>query len=263
MSNIIKQSNPSDAAAQVVIGIKQIERQAPPASLPEEITPEQLLQLTRLEAEKLIQAAEDEANELRQQMMEEYESHQIKLEQMEQDLLNKRNADSEAAKAAGYEKGFKEGSAAGASQWDLKLKEAEKIILLSREAYNSHIESSERVIVEMASAVARKITGSALKEESVWVDYVKQLIKEVRETGEIKLYVHPDWYEKTIVYRDELKNILLGTTALYIYPDASLKEYGCVIESQFGKMDATLDSQLSEIKTALLDRLEGTDDEGR
>ena len=35
-------------------------------------------------------------------------------------------------------------------------------------------------------------------------------------------------------------------------PDVSVKDYGCVIRSSFGSIDARIDTQLSEIKRELI-----------
>ncbi|MFC0188896.1 flagellar assembly protein FliH [Fictibacillus aquaticus] len=265
MSNIIKQSFVSDNCLSnnnVIIGIKPIDLDQELDVI--ELTADELLQRNRAEAEQVRRAAYEEAEKLKKSMLQEYENHKEMLAQLESELRLKMAAETEASKSEGYEKGFKEGLASGLEQWKVRIQEAEKIVSLSQDAYNKHLESAEGVIIEMATAVAGKVTGIALKEdEAVWVSTVKQLIREVRETGEVKLYVHPDWYETTMTYRDEMKNMLLGTSALYVFPDSSLKEFGCVIESHFGKVDATLDSQLSEIKTILLERLEGASSESR
>jgi flagellar assembly protein FliH len=46
-------------------------------------------------------------------------------------------------------------------------------------------------------------------------------------------------------------------TELYIFPDDELEESSCIIESENGRMDASVDSQLQEIKVKLTELLEG------
>lgn len=42
----------------------------------------------------------------------------------------------------------------------------------------------------------------------------------------------------------------------YIYPDEELSEMDCIIESANGRIDASIDSQLEEIKNKLIELLE-------
>ena len=42
----------------------------------------------------------------------------------------------------------------------------------------------------------------------------------------------------------------------YIYPDDELEETSCIIESENGRIDASVDSQLEEIKIKLFEMLE-------
>ena len=55
-----------------------------------------------------------------------------------------------------------------------------------------------------------------------------------------------------------LSKDLFSFVSLYnIFPDDDLKETDCIIESTFGRIDASVDSQLHELKLKLLQILEG------
>ena len=48
---------------------------------------------------------------------------------------------------------------------------------------------------------------------------------------------------------------------LQIVPDSTVKDYGCVIRSSFGSIDARIDTQLSEIKRELIQLAHHSDEE--
>lgn len=78
----------------------------------------------------------------------------------------------------------------------------------------------------------------------------------MREQSEVKVYVHPFYYEMLVQQKDELRAVFNQPTDIFIYPDEQLTENGCVIETPFGRIDASVDTQLQQIKQQLLERLE-------
>ena len=57
--------------------------------------------------------------------------------------------------------------------------------------------------------------------------------------------------------KEELLSIFPQDTNLVIYPDSDLSEDSCLIESPSGRIDARIDTQLTEIKMNLIEFLEG------
>ncbi|MBU8907013.1 flagellar assembly protein FliH [Desertibacillus haloalkaliphilus] len=213
---------------------------------------EELLAQANQKAEQIIASA----NQNVEQLYKELEQQQ---EQAQQDVEQAMNE----AREAGYHDGFEEGNQAGKSEYSNLIQEAKQVIEASKKDYSERIEQSEPVIVELAIAVAEKIIGEALLEDQQkWESVVKQVIHEVREHREVKIYVHPSWYERTLQQKDELMTLLSYNDELFIYPDAQLADHGCVVESTFGRIDASVDSQLTEIKTRLLEKLK-EDSDGR
>ena len=51
----------------------------------------------------------------------------------------------------------------------------------------------------------------------------------------------------------------LTETEMYIYPDNDLAENACIIDTDGERIDASVDSQLHELKTKLFERFHGDD----
>ncbi|KRG09756.1 hypothetical protein ACA30_15010 [Virgibacillus soli] len=201
----------------------------------------------RNEAEKLIQQAEEQANIV---------IDNIKQQQEQWDFEKK-----ELTKSA-YEEGFQigvnEGRQQGFDQYKLKIEQAKQVTDQSKIEYEQYIRNSEIVILELAIASAEKIIQTTFAEEPErFLPLVKSALKEVRNSKEIQIHVNPAQYELLLAEKAELETIFPQDVECFIYPDVDLKEYGCQIESEHGRIDANISDQLVELKEKLLEILMG------
>ena len=210
------------------------------------------LQQAAKESAEIIEAAQLEAEVVRTQLNQEEEEVRRRLSDIQ-----------EEARQLGFEKGFEQGLEAGKSEYDGIIHEAREVVELSKQDYLKNVEKSEPVILELALAVAEKLIGNLLlSDEEYWKQVIKSAISEVKEQKEVRLYVHPDWYEKTLKHKDELENLLSQVKEFYIFPDAELAVTGCIVETPYGRIDASLDSQLAEVKKQLHEKLKENSHEG-
>src|SRR5690606_23765030 len=111
----------------------------------------------------------------------------------------------------------------------------------------------EPYIVDLTCSIAEKIIGKQLQlEPELIVDMIQRSLSRRREQGEITLCVAPKQLALMQGAREELMAAIDSQAELVIIPDISVKDYGCVIRSKFGSIDARIDTQLSEIKRELL-----------
>ncbi|MGE8079159.1 flagellar assembly protein FliH [Peribacillus loiseleuriae] len=221
--------------------------QGEPLHVQEHIITEQI-EAAKREAEALLKEAENKSNQILleiEQAKQYWENHE-KTEHMKQ------------AYDSGFAEGVHTGRSNGYDEWLDKINQASEIVESARQEYVKHIESSEAMILELAIAVAEKIIDQKLEESSeAFLSIVKRTIKEARNYREIQLHIHPVHYEEIIEQKEELEAMFTKEMALIIYPDPELSEDSCLIESANGRIDASIDSQLREIKDKLVDLLEG------
>ncbi len=56
--------------------------------------------------------------------------------------------------------------------------------------------------------------------------------------------------------KQEIEQTIGNQASLSIFPNKELAKYSCIIETPFGQIDASIDTQLTELKTKLIDLLE-------
>lgn len=189
----------------------------------------------------------------KQAWIEEKKQQQLQVEEIIEIRANQ-------AEEEGFNQGYAKAVDEVRQEYSSLIKQAQETINIAKVDYLKKIEESEAVVLELSLSIAQKVIGKTLSvNDSSWVELLKKAVSEVREHEEVKIYVHPAWYEVTLFHKRELQDIALHTRDLLIYPDEHLQENGCVIETPYGQMDASLDSQLLEMKKSLFEKLrEGT-----
>ncbi|MBS2968983.1 flagellar assembly protein FliH [Metabacillus sp. KIGAM252] len=162
----------------------------------------------------------------------------------------------EQARESGYQEGLTYGRQDGYQQFSQAIYQANQLVELSRADYLEKVESAEETVVALAVKMAEKIIASSLNEKPDQMnEIVKQLLKEVKDYDEIKIFVHPDRYEYVRSQKDELKQLLTNEQELFLYMDEGLSPFDCFVETSFGRIDASVDTQLKQLEKQLLERL--------
>ncbi|MEI2355051.1 flagellar assembly protein FliH [Mesobacillus zeae] len=249
MSRLIK--SPQKEQSGKVIGIRVLEQGDQGESTPffqhTEVEKSEILDNAKAEAEEIIRNAVLQAEEIRKlanDEKEDWETEKVRL--------------ADEAKENGFVRGLMDGRNRGYEEYTELLNFAKGIIDSAKADYRQQIESAETVILELGMKVAEKIIGKAINEEKdSYMHYVKRALKSARDYKEVQLHIPPVHYEFLLTQKEELEAVFPRETDFYIYPNDDLPEGSCVIESANGRIDASVDSQLAEIKQKLSDLLEG------
>lgn len=158
----------------------------------------------------------------------------------------------ETARKEGLETGYKEGRQQGYQEADDQINQARQVVEKAKEDYQQIIDSSETTILEIALRIAEKIMKYKLTETPEdFLPLVKRVIAEVHDQPEVVVLVHPDQYSLVLAQKDELELLTSSKSVLTIYPQAELEPFSCKVESSFGSIDASIDSQLTELRKQL------------
>ncbi|WP_281237168.1 flagellar assembly protein FliH [Bacillus safensis] len=212
------------------------------------------------EASQLVLSdAEDQASRILEQANSELEKTMAEINQRRTDFEEERMQLIEEAKQAGYQDGFQKGEADANLQYQATLDQANDIVSLARQDYEEKIESSAEQIVELAFELAKRVWNAAEDTKDPFLALVKQVISEVKEYDDISIYVDPEHYEHVMEYKDELIRILQKDTHLAIYSDEKAPKGTCYVETSFGKVEASVDTQMNQLKEKLLEVIDSGD----
>jgi flagellar assembly protein FliH len=235
---------------QKIISIKMLESMKKAETLPElnlfEEQQKELLNQAYSQAEMIVKEAELQAQSIREQILQE----RAAWEQEKAALV-------EAAKQEGFSKGVSDGKEQGYQEYHAEILFAQEVVNTAKKDYQQQVASAEKTILQIGMNAAEKILGEKLNDsEEGFLAIVKRALKEARESREVQIHVNPCHYEFLLARKGELIVIFPKETDIYIYPNDELAETSCFIESASGRIDASIDSQLAELKRKLLDLLE-------
>ncbi|MFD0616712.1 FliH/SctL family protein [Paenibacillus sp. GCM10027629] len=191
------------------------------------------------EAERIVEAARAEADQWWQERRQEDEQ-----------LI-------EISKLDGFERGYQEGieqaQEATRQQVEQMLAEAKAILEQAYLAKDQIIQEAEPFLVNLSCAIAEKIVDKHLSMEQEYaVELIRKQLTRKREQGMITLCVAPEHLAFVQAAREEMILSIDSQAELQILPDSSVTDWGCVIRSSYGSIDARIDTQLAEIKKHLL-----------
>ncbi|TDU70699.1 type III secretion protein L [Prosthecobacter fusiformis] len=155
-------------------------------------------------------------------------------------IRQKAETDAEKKLEAGYLKGQEEG----------KAKIAEHIIECMGQSavYFSKVED---VMVDLVMRAVRQVIGE-MNQRDVVERLVRRALESTRNESQITIRVSPgqaDWIKNRI---SAIMQTFPKIQFLDVQPDPRLSENGCILETEIGVVDATLETQLKAIEKALI-----------
>jgi type III secretion protein L len=149
-------------------------------------------------------------------------------------------ADAQKIYESERERGLNEGREAA------KLEMSEQMITAVANIVD-YIDSVEHDMVELVGRALERILGE-MGDEQVIVRTVKNALAVVRNEKQLTLRVAHD---QVPIVREKLNEILASypvITDIQVVADGRLPSTGCIIESQIGVIDASLDGQLAALR---------------
>ncbi|GIP33066.1 flagellar assembly protein FliH [Paenibacillus sp. J2TS4] len=212
---------------------------------------EQILRDAEQLAEEQIRQAMEEAHQVKEQAKQELDSWWQ--EQRRLDLEERERSQAQGFQE-GYDTGVQQAKEDISKQYENTMAEARTILEQAYETKRQIIRDAEPFLIELSCAIAEKIVQQQLTVSPEWVlAMTKEMLARKRERGTITLCVAPQSFAYLQGARDELKLVVDSQAELEIVPDSSVQDQGCVVRSEFGSIDARIETQLAEIKNALLE----------
>ena len=199
------------------------------------------------EAQSLKREAEDNAELIIADARE-------KAKQIETDSLaafeNERKEAEERGRLAGREVGFTEGKEEVA-----RLIQRTQVILERAQDKRAEIlAETEQQIIDLVLLISRKVIKIISENQrNVVISNVVQALRKVKGRGNIIIKVNMLDIKLTSEHKKEFIDQVEGAKSLQIVEDTTVDPGGCVIETDFGEIDARISSQLAELEQKILE----------
>ena len=160
----------------------------------------------------------------------------------------------ERARDEGYQLGYAEGFAKGLLREQTQLLEQTTTLngLISSipEALNANRLQQSSEIANIVLAITAQLFVHQQQDKTAIARQVTQIIEQLNEAQHINVVLHPkDWatLKETGFFKTQAHYCQLQFT-----PDAQLRLGGCVVSSEHGLFDASIERQIDHLKQVLL-----------
>jgi flagellar assembly protein FliH len=148
----------------------------------------------------------------------------------------------------GYAQGERAGLEAGGKRAEAMLRRVAQTLEELGGLRKTLMQQSERQMVQLALTLARRVVHREITLDPELIAAMAHVaIKKLGVSNPSTIRLHPDDY--TIVARDGDR---WSGSNVSVVPDPSIARGGCMVESDFGTIDGSLDRQFDEMARALL-----------
>lgn len=249
MSNIIRSTEQSGTK---IIGLRKVETRRP-----FEAQADSDVEQYGVRLKEEVSGLEQQLDTLRKQLAEEQQQAHAEMaewrETQQQQALEQAEQQGQAAAEAGFQEGFTQGLAQAEADFLQKRELMESLIVAAYEEQRRIIRESEPFLLSLSTEIARKIIRNELMQDDVQLlSIIRHALRQADDTEEVAIHVALEDYPAMLPFEDELKSYIRAGAELKLMPVAGQTPSGCTIHTKNGSFDATLDSQLNEIKKQLL-----------
>ena len=234
-----------------------------------EIEKQHLLASTEAEAEKIIKGAEnaafaevkrktDEAAIIKQKAQTEAEQIVKEAEKKALDMIQEAEQKREEQMSQAYNEGYEKGSEAGFQDGN---KEAQRlidrlhvIIDKTMDRRQAILDETEQQIVDLVLLMTRKVVKVISENQrTVVLSNIVQALRKVKGRGDVTIRVNLSDLELTTEHTGNFIQSVENIKNISVVEDSSVDRGGCIVETDFGAIDARISSQLTELEQRILD----------
>jgi flagellar assembly protein FliH len=204
------------------------------------------LQQKQLELEEKIKEVENTKSEIINQAN--IKAQEI-INKAIQEAQNKAQQILEQAYNQGYSQGYNEVKNKLEQEYQQKIQELQEQIKNILNLKESLVKEMEKDIVELAIKVAEKVINKKIEEEPELVsNYLIELLPKIEQAKNITIWINPNEIEYVRLSKEKFKNLVEDVENINIAPDSRIEKGGCIIETNFGKIDARISTKLEVLK---------------
>ncbi len=230
---------------------------------------QQMLEQAQASAEEIVAKAEKSAFEEVKRQTDQAQVIKTTAETDAAEILRKAQeeaatiiADAEAQKQKirdeAYSVGFTEGQEKGFAEGNM---EAQRLIdrlhvMLDRimDKREEILEGTEQQIVELVLLMTRKVVKIISENQrNVVMSNVLQALRKVKGRGDVTVRVNLADVKLTTEHTKEFMAAVENIQNITIAEDSSIDRGGCIVETDFGAIDARISSQLAELEQKILE----------
>jgi flagellar assembly protein FliH len=199
------------------------------------------------QAQSMKRQAEDEAGKI----VAEAEQKAAGIEAASRAAFEAERKDAEErGRAAGREAGFAEGKA----EVERLIQRTKTVLERAQDKRAEILAETEQEIIDLVLLIARKVIKVISdNQRNVVISNVIQALRKVKGRGNIIIRVNMADVKLATDHIKDFIQLVEGSKTIQVVEDSTVDSGGCIIETDFGEIDARISSQLAELETKILE----------
>ena len=158
------------------------------------------------------------------------------------------------ARSEGYEQGSSEGYEKGKAEVERLIERMHKVLEAVMQRREEILADTESQIVELVILMARKVIKILSEnQKNVIMANTVAALRKVKTRGNVTLRVNIEDVKLTTAHADEFIQHVENVQGITVQEDSSVEKGGCIVETDFGAIDARISSQLTELENKILE----------
>ena len=234
-----------------------------------EVEKQQLLAKAQAEAEQIIQNAENAAFEEIKRKTDQAAIIKTEAETKAQEIIREAEAKAREIIAQGevekqktvgtaYKEGFDKGSEDGYKEGQMEVNRLiERLHIILEKTLDKRqeiLDETEQQIVELVLLIARKVVKVISEtQRNVVMQNILQSLRRVKGRGDVTIRVNLADVQLTSEHTKDFMEAVESIKNITVAEDSSVEKGGCIVETDFGAIDARISSQLNELEQKILE----------
>lgn len=230
---------------------------------------EKLKKQAEEEAKQIIQKAEDlafakvkeskaqaniEIEKIKQEAQKIIEEARLEAKQIIETAEKKSEEIIEQNRKKGFDEGYEAGYTKGADEVKHLIERLHKIISEVIAKRQEIIEGTEYQIVSIVLLIVKKIIKIITEnQKTVIINNVVEALKKVKGSKNVIIRVNLEDIAMATKHKEDFIRMIEGLEGIQFLEDSSIERGGCIIETDFGEIDARISLQLKEIEDKILE----------
>lgn len=215
--------------------VKEAEERAKQQSARGEQEAEALKRAAEAEAERIIAAAKQKAEETAASAQTAFEE------------------DRKKAETEGWEAGREAGFAEGRAEVQRLIERTHTMMERVQNKRADILAEMEQQVIDLVLLIARKVIKTISESQrTVVVSNVIHSLRKIKARGNILIRVNLVDVKLTTEHIKEFIKLVEGANGIQVVEDSTVEPGGCVIETDFGEVNARISSQLAELESKIL-----------
>lgn len=175
-----------------------------------------------------------------------------------QEIITKAHSDEEEIRSSAYRKGYDEGRESGyndgQTEQERLVGRIHRIVESVMNRREEILKETEQQIVDLVILMTRKIVKIISEnQKGVVLSNVLAALKKVKARSSVIIHVNLEDVKLTSEHTNEFIKRVEAVQDITVIEDSAVDKGGCIVETDFGAVDARIASQLGELENRILE----------